>query len=252
MHSTHSPNCVNRCNAVPSATISDFAVGWGCGSSDVLSNTAERRKMKNGDTLKVRTVSWPPLDETATSTCASIRSTSTISATSTRRSISYEVVGGQRIVRHDIHRWTLDGDPASIEVSAKTHLVTTFIIRRSHVSRRPLRPTMARIRPSRSASEFRRTRLNTWVDIGQTWPYGSNKGSMKSSTCHAFSVGAAASASGVYGDWELSGSTSAESGITFTWPSQSRTASTARSTDTASSSSCVPGKVETGRRTTRS
>ena len=56
-----------------------------------------------------------------------------------------------------------------------------------------------------------------WVAIGQRWPYGTDKGWMKSSTSHSFSVGVAISGSGAYGDWDASGTSSVESGITFTW-----------------------------------
>jgi len=53
--------------------------------------------------------------------------------------------------------------------------------------------------------------------IGKALPYGSDTGWMKSGTSQTMTVGAAASVSGTYGSWSANGTSSATSGVTFTW-----------------------------------
>jgi hypothetical protein len=59
---------------------------------------------------------------------------------------------------------------------------------------------------------------NVWVVIGQSWPYGTDKGWMKSVSSHGVVVGVGFSTTGNYGDWTQSGTSSQSSGVTFTWP----------------------------------
>lgn len=60
-----------------------------------------------------------------------------------------------------------------------------------------------------------------WVVIGETWPYGSDKGWMQSSSSHSVTVGVAISGSGTYGSWTASGSSTSSSGVTFEWAESS-------------------------------
>ncbi len=174
--------------------------------------------MKNGDTLKVRTVSWATAGRDGHFDLrVDTKHLDHLRNVNAGGGISYEVVGWTADRQGTTYiAGTLDGDPASIEVSAKAHLVTPSAADEVKAS-----AASAADDGANAAIPIcvwvQKSTFDTWVAIGQTWPYGSDKGWMKSSTSHAFSVGAAASASGVYGDWESSGSTSAESGITFTW-----------------------------------
>jgi hypothetical protein len=56
-----------------------------------------------------------------------------------------------------------------------------------------------------------------WVVIGESWPYGSDRGWMKSSSSHSVTVGVAVSSTGAYGGWTASGSSTSSSGVTFEW-----------------------------------
>jgi hypothetical protein len=60
-----------------------------------------------------------------------------------------------------------------------------------------------------------------WVVIGETWPYGSDRGWMESSSSHSLTVGMAVSSSGTYGSWNASGSSTSSSGVTFEWAESS-------------------------------
>ncbi len=60
-----------------------------------------------------------------------------------------------------------------------------------------------------------------WVVIGETWPWGSDRGWMLSTSSHSVTVGAAVSSTGAYGGWTASGSSTSSSGVTFEWAESS-------------------------------
>jgi hypothetical protein len=60
-----------------------------------------------------------------------------------------------------------------------------------------------------------------WVVIGETWPYGSDRGWMQSTSSHSVTVGVAVSSTGAYGGWTASGSSTSSSGVTFEWAESS-------------------------------
>ena len=81
--------------------------------------------MKNGDTLKVRTVSWATAGRDGHFDLrVDTKRLDHLRNVNAGGGISYEVVGGQRIVRARHNRWDARRRPGVDEVSAKAHLVT--------------------------------------------------------------------------------------------------------------------------------
>ena len=62
-----------------------------------------------------------------------------------------------------------------------------------------------------------RSTFNVWTVIGNSWPYGSDKGWMETTSSHSVTVGTAVSATGTNGSWSVSGTSSATTGVTFEW-----------------------------------
>lgn len=175
---------------------------------NVLPNPSQNRKLKKGDALPVRTVGWATAGSDGRFELrVDLKGINRKLHVNRGGGISFEVVGwtadrqGTTFVAG-----SLEGAPADIELSAKKPLVTG-----------PGTDTSAALLPVPSCVWIQQSTYDVWVAIGQTWPYGTDKGWMKSSTSHSFSVGVAISGSGAYGDWDASGTSSVESGITFTW-----------------------------------
>lgn len=65
------------------------------------------------------------------------------------------------------------------------------------------------------------TSYYNWVNVGGGYPYGSHSSWMTVGSSHSQTLGAAVSASGTFGSWSASGSSTLTDGVSFTWASSS-------------------------------
>ncbi len=185
---------------------------------NVLPNSSVKRTLDVGDVLPTRTVGWAKVGRNGT---FSVRANTELirSENKTGDWVDFEVVG-----------WTgtrqavgyVSASLAQGAAPARAHLTAN----------QPLSPSApASNRSARIGSDgdvepmappiycvwVLQDTYNAWVMVGETWPYGSDRGWMMTTTSHSMELGAAVSVSAGGNDWEASGTTTASSGITFTW-----------------------------------
>jgi hypothetical protein len=178
---------------------------------NVLPSQAENRKLRNGDALKTRTVGWAHVGADGNFSLRADPRRYDSRNVSAHGGISWEVVGWTGDRQGTTYVAGSVGDVSRVDVAATQPLLVASGSAPAADVRDPLGSAVT------TCVWIQQSTFDVWVVIGQTWPYGSDTGWMKSSTSHSFTVGAATSASGTLGSWSANGTTSTESGITFTW-----------------------------------